>query len=263
MISKRHKAFKMNTLKNRILAAACLGVLAVNLASSARADINLVLNGDFETTTHGGGQLGYNTQAAFWTTGGYNFLFTPGSADSTGVTGSDGNLKLWGPSDGSANGLPSTSPSGGNYVAADGAYEVGAISQTVSNLFVGNTYSLSFYWAGAQQSGFSGTNTEAWQVSLGTETYTTDIATNVSHGFTGWVQQTFNFTATATNEVLSVLARGTPPGVPPFSVLDGVSMTQVTSPTPAPEPSTLQYGAVALLFVCAGARKMFRRKTQA
>ena len=148
-------------------------------------------------------------------------------------------------------------------MAADGAYEVGAISQTVSNLFVGNSYSLSFYWAGAQQSGFSGVNTEAWQVSLGTETYTTSIATNVSHGFTGWVQQTFNFTATSTNEVLSFLAKGTPPGVPPFSVLDGVSMTEVASPTPAPEPSTLQYGAVALLFVFAGARKMFRRKTQA
>ncbi len=252
----------MNTLKNRILATACLGVLALNLAASARADINLVLNGDFETTT-GAGQLGYNTTAAFWNTSGYNFLFPSGTADSTGVTGTYGTLKLWGPNDGSANGMPATSPTGGNFVAADGAFEVGSISQTVSNLFVGNTYSLSFYWAGAQQEGFTGDTTEAWQVSLGSETYTTVTNDNVSHGFTGWVQQTFNFTATATNEVLSFLAKGTPAGVPPFSVLDGVSMTQVTTPTPAPEPSTLQYGAVALLFVFAGARKVFRRKPQA
>ena len=253
----------MNTLKNRIHAAACLGVLAINLAVTARADINLVLNGDFETTTHGGGQLGYNTTAAFWNTSGYNFLFTPGTGDTNGVTGTYGNLKLWGPNDGSANGLPATSPTGGNYVAADGAYQVGAITQTVSNLFVGSTYSLSFYWAGAQQEGFTGPTTEAWQVSLGSQTFTTATNNNASHGFTGWVQQTFNFTATATNEVLSFLAKGTPSGVPPFSVLDGVSMTQVSSPTPAPEPSTLQYGAVALLFVCAGARKVWRRKSQA
>ena len=246
-----------------MLAAACLGVLAITLATGARADINLVLNGDFETTTHGGGQLGYNTVADFWSTSGYNFLFPSGTADSTGVTGSAGNLKLWGPGDGSDNGLPTNSPTGGNYVAADGAYEVGAISQTVSNLFVGNTYALSFYWGGAQQKNFTGATTEAWQVSLGSQTFTTATNNNASHGFTGWVQQTFNFTATATNEVLSFLAKGTPTGVPPFSVLDGVSMTQVSSPTPAPEPSTLQYGAVALLFVCAGARKMFRRKSQA
>ena len=252
----------MNTLKNRIVAAVCLGVLAISFASSTRADINLVLNGDFETTTAGGGQLGHQTVAAFWTTTGYNFLFTPGSADTTGVTGTAGNLKLWGPGDGSDNGL-TESPSGGNYVAADGAYQVGAITQTVSNLFVGNTYALSFYWGGAQQKNFTGATTEAWQVSLGSETYTTVTNNNVSHGFTGWVQQTFNFTATATNEVLSFLAKGTPSGVPPFSVLDGVSMVQVGSPTPAPEPSTLQYGAVALLFVFAGARKVLRRKTQA
>jgi hypothetical protein len=46
--------------------------------------------------------------------------------------------------------------------------------------------------------------------------------------------QTFYFTADATSEVLSFLAIGTPisPSVPPFSLLDSVSMMAV------PEPST-------------------------
>src|ERR1700722_10749802 len=89
-------------------------ILLLTFAASAQAT-NLVMNGSFTSST-GGGQLGYNTTASYWTTSGYNFLFTSGSADSTGVTGSAGNLKLYGPGDGSANGLPASSPDGGNYI---------------------------------------------------------------------------------------------------------------------------------------------------
>jgi hypothetical protein len=224
--------------------AAVIGFSAaalMTLATSANAT-NLVANGSFTTTTGSasGGQLGYNVAATGWTSTGYNFLFTPGSADTTGVTGSDGNLKLWGPGDGSANGLPGTSPDGGNYVAADGAYEVGAISQTINGLTAGDTYAVSFYWAGAQQSGFTGLNTEQWDVSLGSQTLDTAVVDNTSHGFTGWQYETLDFTATGSNEVLSFLAVGTPSGEPPFSLLDGVSLNDVT---PTPEP-----GSFPLLF---------------
>ena len=110
------------------------------LASPAREEHSYVQNGSFETTTpsSGSGELTYNIVATDWVSepnggnDGYNFLFAPGVADTTGATGADGNLKLWGPGDGSANGLPATSPDGGNYVAADGAYEVGALQQTIS-----------------------------------------------------------------------------------------------------------------------------------
>jgi hypothetical protein len=51
----------------------------------------------------------------------------------------------------------------------------------------------------------------------------------------GWMAVTMNFTATATSEVLSFLAIGTPitPSVPPMSLLDGVTLNAV------PEPSAL------------------------
>jgi len=222
--------------------AAVMGITAAALlmAASAAQATDLVVNGGFETTTNGGGQLGFNTNATGWTTNGYNFLFTSGTADDPGVTGSDGNLKLWGPGGGvgysaySNNGLPASSPAGGNYVAADGAYEVGAITQTINDLTIGDEYAVSFYWAGAQQSGFSGNTTEGWDVSLGSTTQDTTIVHDVSLGFTGWQYQTFDFTASSSTEVLSFLAVGTPSGEPPFALLDGVSMTQVT-----PEPATL------------------------
>jgi len=205
------------------------------LATPAQAN-SLVTNGSFETVTNGACELGSCTVATGWSSSGYNFVYAPGTADTTGsyTPQFNGNLTLWGPHNGSANGLPATSPDGGNYVAADGAFEVGAITQTIGGLTAGDTYAVSFYWAGAQQSGFSGITTERWDVSLGAQTIDTAIVTDPNHGFTGWQYSTLDFTATSGSEVLSFLAIGTPNGEPPFSLLDGVSMNVVT-----PEPATL------------------------
>jgi hypothetical protein len=218
--------------------AALVGVTAAALlllASQAHAN-SLVTNGSFEVVTNGACELGSCTVATGWSSSGYNFVYAPGTADTTGsyTPQFNGNLTLWGPGNGSANGLPATSPDGGNFVAADGAFEVGAITQTVNGLTAGDTYAVSFYWAGAQQSGFSGVTTEQWDVSLGAQTIDTVIVTDPSHGFTGWQYSTLDFTATSGSEVLSFLAIGTPNGEPPFSLLDGVSMNVVT-----PEPATL------------------------
>lgn len=218
----------------------------------ARAATELVTNGNFELSTNGPGQPGYNTTATGWAISGYNFLFAAGTADTTGVIGQYGKLALWGPGNGSANGLPAASSSGGKFIAADGAFEQGPISQSITGLSVGRTYALTFDWAGAQQSGFTGATTEQWKVSLGGDTRYTPVVNNVSHGFTGWITQTFTFTATAATELLSFLAIGTPPGVPPFSLLDGVSMQAI------PEPSSsliLAAGAVAM----AGVRRLRSR----
>jgi hypothetical protein len=216
-----------------------LGLVALaflTLAMAAQAS-NLVVNGDFETTTNGPNfQFDNNTVATGWTSAGYNFIFAPGAADTVGATGQFGNLQLWGPNNGSNNGLPATSPTGGNFVAADGAFEVAPIQQTINGLTTGNSYTVNFWWAGAQQSGFTGATTEQWQVSLGGQTQSTVVLNNVNHGFTGWQSQSFTYTATSSSEVLSFLAVGTPAGVPPFVLLDGVSLNANSS---VPEPGTL------------------------
>ncbi len=122
---------------------------------------------------------------------------------------------------------------------------MGAIQQTINNLVVGQTYQLSFDWAAAQQASFYGTTTESWIVSLGDQTFSTEILTNPSEDFQDWRQQVFTFTATGTSEVLSFLAAGTPMGNPPFSLLDNVQLNAV----PEPDSLPLMLSGLGLLVV--------------
>jgi hypothetical protein len=223
-------------------------LLAVlNLFALPAGATNLVLNGDFSLSSNGPGQFDTSqTTLTDWSSSGYNFLFASGGADTTGsYTPQYSNyVKLWGPNDGSANGMPASSPYGGSFIGADGAYEVGAITQTISGLTSGDFYSVGFYWAGAQQMGYTGATTEQWQVSLGSSTQSTTVANNVSEGFTGWQYQTFTYQATGSSEVLSFLAVGTPNGQPPFALLSDVSLVVQT-----PEPATVVVVLIGLIAV--------------
>jgi hypothetical protein len=218
---------------------------ALSFSAAHAAPVNLVTNGGFETLTNGVGQInGKYTTATGWTSSGYNFVFNGANADTVGAPGASGTVKLWG-----NNGL-TYSPVGGNFLGADGAYLVGAITQSISGLTVGQQYNLSFYWAGAQQYGFSGVTTENWTVSLGNQSFKTATVTDASHGFTGWMQQSFTYTATSTSALLSFLAAGTPAGEPPFSLLDGVKLTAVD----VPEPSSTALFVVGLVLLGAAVR---------
>ena len=237
-------------IKSLLLAFTAAAALSTGVAS---ASTELIVNGGFEAGDYG--QIGWGTNTLTgWNTHGYNFLFNGSNVDNGGVNGSYGNLQLWGPHNGASNGLQA-SPVGGNFVAADGAFEIAPLQQTVNGLVAGQKYNLTFYWAGAQQSGFDGATTEQWKVSLGNETQSTAIKNNVNHGFTGWQKETFTFTASGASEVLSFLAVGTPTGVPPFSLLDGVSMTAAV-----PEPQTWGMLGLGLGLVGFAAR---RRKAKA
>jgi hypothetical protein len=253
--------------KSVLLAIAAVASLSAIASTNAT---ELVTNGNFETGDYG--QIGYKGNTLLgWnnnnynTNGlGYNFLFNTSNDEVNGTVGVSGAVRLWGKNNGGLNDLVA-SPVGGNYVAADGGYQVGALTQTINNLTVGQKYNLSFYWAGAQQYGYNGDTSDRWKVSLGNETYSTAIKNDVSHGFTGWTQELMTFTATSTSELLSFLAIGTPAGEPPFSLLDGVSMSQAvlpatpTPPSKVPEPGTLAMVGLGLSLLGVGLR---RRKSK-
>ena len=233
--------------------ALALVALAGLSGAAQAAGPNLVKNGGFEVLTNGVGQFDNNTSATGWTSNGYNFIFGPGTADNGGVNGQYGNLQLWGPGNGSTNGFTAASPTGGNFVGADGAYLVAPIQQTIKGLVVGAVYNVGFDWAGAQQSGYTGETTEQWKVSFGNQQIDTAVLTNESHGFTGWRQESFSFTATSVSQVLSFLAVGTPNGEPPFSLLDGVTVSGAV-----PEPAT--WAMMILGMGAVGATSRLRRR---
>ncbi len=132
-----------------------------------------------------------------------------------------------------------TSPDGGNFIAIDADFlNNGALSTTLSGLTVGESYTLSFYQAVAKQSvaGNSGAVWSDWQVSVGGNvigTSTQQTASTSNGFFSGWLLQTMTFQATAASETLSFLAQGGPTGLPPFVLLDGVSVTANVVPEPA------------------------------
>ncbi len=250
---------------------ACLLALAApSAAFAAPIPVNLVTNGGFETTTLTSSQQ-FTTQIAGWSnaatkgyTGyGYNFLIQAGTGDTSGFSSLGGNRDyFWGPAAGSAanysnNGLTASSPTGGNYIAADGDPNFrGAISQMISGLSVGTTYQLSFDWGATQFYGYSGDTTDAWQVTLGGDTKTTATITTPSHGFSAWRTATMSFTATSATELLSFLAIGSPSGEPPTLLLDNVSLTATS--TSVPEPASLALMGAGLFGIAA-----FRRRRAA
>ena len=216
------------------------GLFALFLAAAATPAMahQFVINGDFETNA-GAGQVGYNTTVEGWkvdpgNSPGYTFLFAASTADTIGADGQYGDVKLWGPGNGVDNGL-TDSPAGGDFIGQDADFpgHTDAIEQTLKGLVVGQTYTVSFDWAAAQQEPFTGANRSGWTVSLGSDTQSTGVTAIPSEGFSGWMLESFTYTAKASTEVLKFTATGSP-AIPPFALLDGVS---VTGPV-APEPST-------------------------
>lgn len=232
-----------NAFLPRVAAVTSTSIAALSLfaafGGAAHASVNLVQNGGFELLSGAPNNPIDISQPTDWApyTGVQAVTYAPGTADTTGATyDGGGTYYLWGPNNGSANGLPAASPAGGNYIAFDAdPSNARVFSQTITGLVAGREYALSFYWAAAQiangSGGYNGATTDDFQVSLGGETQTTPSLSISSHGFSGWKLETLDFTATGSSEVLSFLAQGTA-AVPPAALLDGVSLTGV------PEPDT-------------------------
>jgi hypothetical protein len=217
-----------------------LSLLLLTAAVPARAAT--VFNGSFEnvgSATHSFA-LNFPTVLTGWTAtpSGNKFLdclVMPANTNNLcGFPPNGWSLEFW--NAGGQGAFPGgPSPDGGNYVAIDGDPNYATpMTQTITGLVVGQQYVISFYQAAAQENPFDGATTERWQVSLGSESHLSTLMNTPNHGFVNWMSQSLTFTAQNTTDVLSFLAIGTPNGLPPFVLLDGVSLTATT-----PEPSAV------------------------
>ncbi len=232
--------------------------IVVTVFSTSAHATPILVNGNFDSSTNGPGNLSGGTSLTGWSSSGYNFLY-----DSTGTAGTNG-VNLWGPAHGGvANGL-GASPTGGNFVGMDGAYQTGPLYQLVTGLTAGESVAVSFWYAGAQQYNFNGNTSEAFNVYFGQSqsnntSFETPVLQDMSHGFTGWQHQTFTFTADGASDYLAFLAVGTPAGEPPFSLLDGVTVSDTPVIAATPEPTSLVLLATGLM----GTAGMLRRRYRA
>ena len=225
------------------------------VAGAANASTNLVLNGGFENTTLTAGQQlqiagyvgfqvtypggSYSNAVDNWTSSqdgsnpaAYNLYFFDGATAKTGDAFSQYTSEQQRPN---VN-FTGSSPNGGAFMILDGDPNfTGPLSQTVNGLTVGQTYQLSFYWAGGELSNRTGYQTIDLTGSFGSSTFATPIVTNHAGSnpgdFSGWQLETFDFKATSVSQVLSFLAAGTPAAnLPPVAFLDGVSVVAVPEP---------------------------------
>jgi hypothetical protein len=232
--------------RGKTLALLCLIQLA-----SASLHATTIFNGSFEDigTAVASFSISNPTVLPGWTatpSGNkvLDCLVRPSDTDRLCGTPNGWTLQFW--NAGAGGNFPGgPSPDGGNFVAIDGdANFESAMTQTLTGLIVGHTYRVSFYQAAAQQYTYNGATTERWQVSLGTETHLSTLMNTANHGFVNWMSQSLTFTAQNTTDVLSFFAIGTPSGLPPFVLLDGVSITETPEPTAT---SLVGLGGLALL----------------
>ncbi|HTT11138.1 MAG TPA: PEP-CTERM sorting domain-containing protein [Burkholderiaceae bacterium] len=262
------------------------------LAGSVQADpLPNLTNLNFLTYTGAAPKNYFNTVDPTGWTGGTGLIFI----DAPGTSNTDPTTAC-GPTYLTTYGCPSTLaiPGGYNFVEADGnpSFESG-FNYLVTGLTPGQSYTLSFYEAGSQQTGFgNGLNTtEQWIVSLGTagmtfcngcgapdayyggndSTYSnadptasvvaTPIMTTPSGGMTDWQYVSITLTADATTDLLSFLAwgdNGNTVNLPPIVFLAGVNSPAGLNNVP--EPATL-----ALLgagFISVTAIRLRRRSKQ-
>ena len=227
------------------LTTASLVALAT-IAAPAQAAPNLVQNGDFEVNG-GPGFIDFTgashpqvkvTTLSNWIN---NHDIPAGSWGFNGVTSlpwlQSQNYYypgLWGATLGFQNGNGfTTSPNGGWFIVSDGFDPRSPLEQTITGLEIGSDYTLSFEYAHAQEANVNGDTHQHWEVAFGSESFVTPEVFLPSNAFRGWDTATTQFTATSTSEVLSFLAYGTN-GLPPYLLLDGVSLTKNAVPGPVP-----------------------------
>lgn len=257
-----------------LCAAALLAVGSIGVASAA-----IVTDGSFANTSGGtlppgytAMQVGWNSHVLdSWTASGYTIQYnsiadavgpwtnTPGSG-ACGYTqyhapgnslnppnGSGGPCSTLGAVNGTL-GPAGTGAAVTSFIAMDGLGGglQGKVTQQLSGLMTGHTYTVSFYWGGTQEVQASVPNPSTDQyltVGLtGSPSQSTNPISTPLGSFTGWNLATMTFTAQSADPTLSFLAFGMPENGPPMITLTGVSMTQNV-----PEPPELALFGIGLL----------------
>lgn len=246
-------------ISRRALASGALAIFALaTLAFPSRASI--LTNGSFENTNGASSSFQIDsTNLPGWSNGAsvpqpLNCLVLASDiGDPCGVAAENAGIVFWT--------APTTSPDGGNFIAVDSDPNFSvALTQTLNGLVSGDTYEVDFYQGAAQFKAASGDTTDYWAVTLGSETEDSALMTDPSKSLVGWESQSMDFTATATSELLTFFAVGTPMGGPPTALLDGITITDTTTPTgPVPEPSMWAGVAIVLAGLIVVRRRQQKR----
>ncbi|CAM5474393.1 hypothetical protein [Rhodanobacter lindaniclasticus] len=248
----------------KLITLGLAAVLAAGSAGIANATPNLVQNGDFSATSgltapsgygYTGQQAGYQGFTVdHWDAHGYTMWY-PNPSDAVGGcaytqyhypgSGNPGGYCS------SLNAVGPLLPDGsrvGPFIGMDGVQNSiqGSISQMLTGLTNGASYTVSFYYGTTQETQASSatqSHDEFLKVGFGGNSQNTspDITTNWGD-FEGWFTGSMTFTADGANQLLSFMAYGMPSDGPPMILLTGVSVTQNV-----PEPSELSMFGLGLL----------------
>ena len=276
----------LKMLRMLSLAALAAGLMGFG---AAKADYNLVVNGDFTSYSATPGSMTVESNGATYgrlasndslvSIGGWsryqshssgaqylsiynpNLDFTPMPLNNCG---SNSNIAKYG-------GFPGNGYTG-NVLSLDGdSYAWTNIYQTVHGLTVGKSYDLSFMYATGGQSGstnvsqvhanvnWGGQLYGSWANSgfTGGTTYTTPNENmNANTPFRGWFNFTQTVVATSTDMFLGLGAYGI--GVPPVVLVADIALVDPNpppGPQPTPEPSSWALMGLGVLCVAAAARR--------
>jgi hypothetical protein len=254
--------FISSVLRGRSSALVAVALVATAVTT---AQASTIFTSNLSSVTSPGGattgnnfQIGYSqgspagavsgvTNTSTGGTLGYNFVFANGSPNAT-VNATEANtIGGWGDSgvvklDSNTKADSMDTQDDGAFLALDSVYQQSAVDVALTTV-AGQTYTVTFDWAGDQQTLGTMPTTDSLTVGFtGNTSQTTGPISVPTLGFVGWTQVTDTFTASGTSSVLSFLASGTPSGVQPaFVLLDNITVATVTAPPPPtiPEPNSL------------------------